>query len=130
MSIPSVGGQPPRTSMASSMTNAAVRECLHPSVNSFLDSIYSPEPGFFYWVNDISMEVVDEIFPDEDSNLDILEILSIPRDALLFTDIDLDAESILECCIRSVLTRAKTPRFKAIAPGLEVPHDTVAFTSR
>ncbi|OQD94834.1 hypothetical protein PENSOL_c023G00086 [Penicillium solitum] len=115
MSIPSVGGQPPRTSMASSMTNA---------VRGYTTTC------FFYWVNDISMEVVDEIFPDEDSNLDILEILSIPRDALLFTDIDLDAESILECCIRSVLTRAKTPRFKAIAPGLEVPHDTVAFTSR
>ncbi|KAJ5597764.1 hypothetical protein N7537_007848 [Penicillium hordei] len=35
----------------------AIRERrLHPSVNSFLASIYSPEPGLFYWVNDISME--------------------------------------------------------------------------
>ncbi|CRL23590.1 unnamed protein product [Penicillium camemberti] len=84
----------------------AVRECLHPSVNSFLGLTYSPEPGFFYWVNDISMEVVDGFFPD------------------------LDAVSIPECCIHSVLTRVQTPRFKAIAPGLEVPHDTVAFTTR
>lgn len=40
--------------------------------------MYSPEPGFFYWVNDISMEVVDGIFPDEDNNLNILEIFVYP----------------------------------------------------
>ncbi|KAJ6149400.1 hypothetical protein N7471_000599 [Penicillium samsonianum] len=58
-------------------------------------------------------------------------LLSISRDAPLFTDVELDAASIPEeCFIRSVLTRVKTPRFKAIAPGLEVPHDTMAFTAR
>ncbi|KAJ6189393.1 hypothetical protein N7519_004301 [Penicillium mononematosum] len=217
----------------------AVRERLHPSVNSFLDLIFSPEPGFFYWVNHISMQLVDDIFPDEENDLDNLErfvviygtlhraafpmtlenldsvepidehedmwfpletiltnwiymlrigkitadssegkapeelsrsrsqiglwswlpyspsqidstvaaidrysaaiearmpsgsLLPISRGAPLFTDVELDAASIPEeCFIRSVLTRIKTPRFKAIAPGLEVPHDTVAFTAR
>ncbi|KAJ5374934.1 hypothetical protein N7517_006940 [Penicillium concentricum] len=51
----------------------AVRERLHPSVNSFLDSVFSPEPSFFYWVNDITMELVDEIFQDEDNDLNDLE---------------------------------------------------------
>ncbi|CDM36772.1 unnamed protein product [Penicillium roqueforti FM164] len=233
----------------------AVRERLHPSVNSFLDSIFSPEPGFFYWINDISMQLVDNIFLGEDNDLDDLErfviiygtvlelgshcvgvvydqqlhraafpmtlenldsvepigehedmwfpletilthwiymlrigkittdspegeapkelansrsqiglwswlpycpsqvdstvaaidrysaaiearmpsgsLLPVSRDAPLFTDVELDAASIPEeCFIRSVLTRMRTPRFRAIAPGLEVPHDTMAFTAR
>ena len=32
--------------------------------------------------------------------------------------------------IRSILTRVRTPRFKYIALGLEVPHDKVAFAER
>mgnify|MGYP006876447675 FL=1 len=56
-------------------------------------------------------------------------LLPISRDAPLFTDVELDAASVPECFIRSVLTRIKTPRFRAIAPSLEVPHDTVAFTA-
>ncbi|KAI2684472.1 hypothetical protein LCP963914a_5204 [Penicillium roqueforti] len=233
----------------------AVRERLHPSVNSFLDSIFSPEPGFFYWINDISMQLVDNIFLGEDNDLDDLErfviiygtvlelgshcvgvvydqqlhraafpmtlenldsvepigehedmwfpletilthwiymlrigkittdspegeapkelansrsqiglwswlpycpsqvdstvaaidrysaaiearmpsgsLLPVSRDAPLFTDVELDAASIPEeCFIRLVLTRMRTPRFRAIAPGLEVPHDTMAFTAR
>ncbi|CAG7962390.1 unnamed protein product [Penicillium nalgiovense] len=233
----------------------AIRERLHPSVNSFLDSIFSPEQGFFYWVNHISMQLVDDIFPDEENDLDNLErfvviygtvvelgshcvgvvydqklhravfpmtlgnldsmqpidehedmwfpletiltnwiymlrigkitadspegkapaelsrsrsqiglwswlryspsqvdstvaaidhytaaiearipsrsLLPISSDVPLFTDVELDAAYIPEeCFIRSVLTRMKTPRFKAIAPGLEVPHDTMAFADR
>jgi hypothetical protein len=43
----------------------------------------------------------------------------------------LDAASVpKECFTRSFLTRVKTPRFKAIAPGLEVPHDAAAFAAR
>jgi hypothetical protein len=58
-------------------------------------------------------------------------LLPISREAPLFTDVELDAAAIPEeCFIRSVLTRMKTPRFKAIAPGLEVPHDTMAFIAR
>ncbi|KAJ5206010.1 hypothetical protein N7491_003368 [Penicillium cf. griseofulvum] len=233
----------------------AVRERLHPSVNSFLGSIFSPESSFFYWVNGITMMLADDIFQDEDNDLDDLErfvviydtvvdlgshcvgvvydqqlhraafpmtlenldsvqpihehedmwfpletiltnwihmlrigkitadspegkapeelvrscsqiglwswlsyspsqiestvaaidrysaaiearmpsgsLLSISRDASLFTDGELDAASIPEeCFIRSVLTRVKTPRFKTIAPGLEVPHNTMAFIAR
>lgn len=46
-----------------------IREQLHPSVNSFLDSIYSSAPGFFDRVDDISVQLVDEIFPDQHNGL-------------------------------------------------------------
>jgi len=49
----------------------------------------------------------------------------------LFTDADLNAASVPQkCFIRSVLLRVKTLHFKFIAPGLEVPHDKVAFAKR
>lgn len=61
----------------------------------------------------------------------------IPADSLLpvtgalFTDAELDVASVpQECFIRLVLTRMKSPRFKFIAPGLEVPHDKEAFARR
>ncbi|KAJ5504255.1 hypothetical protein N7463_007129 [Penicillium fimorum] len=188
----------------------AVRKRLHPSVNPFLDSIFSPGPSFFYWVNDITMELVDEIFQDEDNNLndmtnscttpsaafpmtlanldrvqpiDDYEDMWFPFETVLtnwihmlriskitadspegkapeelassrsqigilswfsycssqvdstrcadFTDVEPDGGSIPEeCVIRSVLTREKSPCFKAIAPSLEVPHNTIAFTAR
>ncbi|GLI73656.1 hypothetical protein PoHVEF18_001876 [Penicillium ochrochloron] len=58
-------------------------------------------------------------------------LLSVPRESPLLTDAELDAASVAEeCFIRSVLTRVKTPRFKFIAPGLEVPHDASAFAAR
>ncbi|KAJ5189451.1 hypothetical protein N7491_005782 [Penicillium cf. griseofulvum] len=48
-----------------------------------------------------------------------------------FTDAELDTASVpKECFIRSFLTRVRTPRFKLIAPGLEVPQDKEAFTAR
>ncbi|KAJ5701866.1 hypothetical protein N7488_009414 [Penicillium malachiteum] len=51
--------------------------------------------------------------------------------APLFTDADLDAALVpQDCFIRSLLTRLKTPRFKFIAPGLEVPYDKKAFVRR
>lgn len=57
--------------------------------------------------------------------------LSVSREFPLLTDAELDAASVAEeCFIRSVLTRVKTPRFKFIAPGLEVPHDASAFAAR
>lgn len=233
----------------------AVRERLDPSLNSFLDLIYAPEPEFFYWVNDVSMMFCDESFSKEDNledkprfvviygtvlelgshclgvvydqqlhraafpmtleNLDSVEpvddhedmwfpletilthwihmlrigkitadpredeevpsdvtlsrsriglwsweaycsaqvdstvtamdrysaaiesrmppesLLPVSRDTPLFNDGDLDAASVpKECFIRSVLTRVKTPSFKLIAPGLEVPHNKVAFAMR
>lgn len=55
----------------------------------------------------------------------------ISEDAPLLTHADLDAASVPQnCFIRSVLTRAKAPRFKLIAPGLEVPHDAARFVAQ
>jgi hypothetical protein len=48
----------------------AIRERLDPSLNSFLDSIYDPQPGFFYWVNGLVMRLSDESFPLEDNDLE------------------------------------------------------------
>lgn len=58
-------------------------------------------------------------------------LLPINRTRTLFTDTELDAASVpQDCFIRSVLTRINSPRFKFIAPGLEVPHDKEAFVRR
>lgn len=232
----------------------AIRARLDPSLNAFLDSIYDPPPGFFYWVSGLRMKLADEFFPleendfedkerfvviydttpdlgshclgvvydqlnhrasfpltiensgsiepvaehwdmwfpletiltqwihmlrmgkitadprnvrdlsDEEANsrhqiglwcwhpycaaqidstvaamdrhTDAIEsrmqsLLPISPDAPFFTDAELDASSVpQECFIRSFLTRVRTPRFKLIAPGLEVPHDKDAFTAR
>ncbi|KAJ6008132.1 hypothetical protein N7540_012108 [Penicillium herquei] len=55
----------------------------------------------------------------------------LPISAPLFTDADLDTAAVpQDCFIRSLLTRVKTPRFKFIAPGLEVPHDKEVFAQR
>ncbi|KAF3016568.1 hypothetical protein E8E15_000471 [Penicillium rubens] len=55
----------------------------------------------------------------------------LPISAPLFTGAELDAAAVpQDCFIRSLLTRVKTPRFKFIAPGLEVPHDKEAFARR
>jgi hypothetical protein len=52
----------------------------------------------------------------------------LPICAPLFNDLDLDAASVpKDCFIRKFLTRVKTPRFKFIAPGLQVPHDKEEF---
>ncbi|KAJ5965609.1 hypothetical protein N7481_012323 [Penicillium waksmanii] len=49
----------------------------------------------------------------------------------LFTSAELDTAAVPEkCFIRSLLSQVKTPRFKFIAPGLEVPHDKEAFAGR
>jgi hypothetical protein len=57
--------------------------------------------------------------------------LSVSQESPLLMDAELDEASVPEnCFIRSVLTRVKTPRFKFIAPGLEVPHDASAFAAR
>lgn len=58
-------------------------------------------------------------------------LLPLPQDTPFFTDIDLDAASVPKACfIRSLLTTVRTPRFKMIAPGLEVPHNKTAFAKR
>ena len=48
----------------------AIRARLDPSLNSFLDSIYHPAPGFFYWVSRLRMELADESFPLEDNDFE------------------------------------------------------------
>ncbi|CAG8363368.1 unnamed protein product [Penicillium salamii] len=231
----------------------AIRARLDPSLNSFLDSIYDPKPGFFYWVSGLEMRLADECFfedndfedkerfviiydttPDLGShclgvvydqlnhrasfplaieNSDSIEpvaehwdmwfpletilthwiymlrmgkitadprnygglsseeadschqidlwrwypycaaqidstvaamdrytdaiesrmqsLLPISRDTPLFTDADLDAALVpRECFIRSFLAQVRTPRFKLVAPGLEIPHDKEAFAAR
>ncbi|KAJ5761996.1 uncharacterized protein N7511_005378 [Penicillium nucicola] len=232
----------------------AIRARLDPSLNSFLDAIYDPTPEFFYWVNGLRMELVDESFPHEDNDLEDKErfvviydtssglgphclgvlydqlnhrasfpltiwntesiepvtehwdmwfpletilthwiymlrmgkitadprnerdlsaeeadsrhqiglwcwhpycaaqidstvaamdrytdaiesrmhsLLPISSDAPFFTDAELDAALVpKECFIRSFLTRVRIPRFKLVAPGLEVPHDKQAFAAR
>ncbi|KAJ5900604.1 uncharacterized protein N7473_004674 [Penicillium subrubescens] len=55
----------------------------------------------------------------------------MPTTGTLFTDEELDTASVpQECFIRLVLTRMKSPRFKFIAPGLQVPHDKDEFARR
>jgi len=48
----------------------AVRKRLVSSLNSFLDLIYDPEPGLFYWVNELAMELCDISFPLGDNDLE------------------------------------------------------------
>lgn len=51
------------------------------------------------------------------------------REGSLLSDEDLDAASVPSgCFIRSLLTRARKPRFRMVAPRLEIPHDPAAFT--
>jgi hypothetical protein len=58
-------------------------------------------------------------------------LLPVLPDTPLLTHADLDAASVPKnCFIRSVLTKVKTPRFKHIASGLEVPHDAARFIAR
>jgi hypothetical protein len=47
----------------------SVRQRLDPSLNSFLDSIFAPETDFFYWVDNVTMILCDENFPDEENEL-------------------------------------------------------------
>lgn len=48
----------------------ANRELLDPSLNSFLDMIYDPQPGLFYWIVGLAMEPCDETFCHEDNELE------------------------------------------------------------
>ncbi|KAI0115533.1 hypothetical protein GGR51DRAFT_546322 [Nemania sp. FL0031] len=48
----------------------------------------------------------------------------------LLSNEQLDAVSVPgDCFIRAFATRARKPRFRMIAPGLEVPHDPTAFAN-
>ncbi|RAO64964.1 uncharacterized protein BHQ10_000976 [Talaromyces amestolkiae] len=58
-------------------------------------------------------------------------LLTITPDTPLLAHADLDAASVpRDCFIRSVLTKVRTPRFRHIAPGLEVPHDATKFVAQ
>ncbi len=53
-----------------------------------------------------------------------------PAEGPLLSNEQLDAASVPgDCFIRSFATRARKPRFRMIAPGLEVPHDPTAFAN-
>ncbi|KAJ5189452.1 hypothetical protein N7491_005783 [Penicillium cf. griseofulvum] len=47
-----------------------IRSRLDPSLNLFLESIYDPTPGFFYWVNGLQMGFADESFLLEDNDFE------------------------------------------------------------
>ncbi|KAJ5531825.1 hypothetical protein N7527_005218 [Penicillium freii] len=61
----------------------AIRARLDPSLNSFLDLIYDPTPGFFYWVSRLRMELVDESFPLEDNDFEDKERFVVIYDTTL-----------------------------------------------
>ncbi|OQE15368.1 hypothetical protein PENFLA_c032G08784 [Penicillium flavigenum] len=48
----------------------AIRARLDPSLNSFLDSIYDPTPGFFYRVSRLRMGLADQSSPLEDNDFE------------------------------------------------------------
>ncbi|KAF2969309.1 hypothetical protein GQX73_g4254 [Xylaria multiplex] len=53
-----------------------------------------------------------------------------PAEGPLLSNEQLDAASVPgDCFIRSFATRARKPRFRMIAPGLEVPHDSTTFVN-
>jgi hypothetical protein len=80
---------------------------------------------------DSAVVAMDRLSAAIEARMPSKSLLSVPRESPLLTDAELDAASVAEeCFIRSVLTRVKTPRFKFIAPGLEVPHDASAFAAR
>lgn len=80
---------------------------------------------------DSTVTAMDRLSAEIEARMPPESLLPISRDTPLFTNAELDAASVPEdCFIRSILTRVKTPRFKNIAPGLEVPHDASAFAAR
>lgn len=80
---------------------------------------------------DSAVEAMDRLSAAIEARMPPGSHLSVSRELPLLTDAELDAASIPEnCFIRSLLTRVKMPRFKFIAPGLEVPHDAAAFVAR
>lgn len=77
-----------------------------------------------------TVAAIDQLSAAIEARVPSASLLPVSRDKPLFTDVELDAASIpKDCFIRSVLTRVKTPRFRFIAPGLEVPHDAAAFAA-
>lgn len=71
---------------------------------------------------DLLVEAIESRMPAES--------LRPAREGPFLSDEDLDAASILNpCFVREFLTRARSPRFEFIAPGLLVPHDREAFVS-
>ncbi|KAI0547409.1 hypothetical protein F4679DRAFT_597645 [Xylaria curta] len=51
-----------------------------------------------------------------------------PAEGPLLSNEQLDAASVpSNCFVRSFATRARKPRFRMIAPGLEIPHDPTTF---
>lgn len=80
---------------------------------------------------DSAVEAMDRLSAAIEARMPSTSHLSVPRESPLLTDKELDAASVPPICfIPSLLTRVKTPRFKFIAPGLEVPHDASAFAAR
>lgn len=80
---------------------------------------------------DTAIAAMDRLSSSIETQMPPESLSSAHRDKPPFIDEELDVASIPEhCFIRSFLTRVRTPRFKYIAPGLEVPHDTAAFSAR
>ncbi|KAK2593683.1 hypothetical protein QQS21_008626 [Conoideocrella luteorostrata] len=66
-----------------------------------------------------------------EQRMDLCALLPVDGDKHLLSDADLDAAGApASCFARSFLTQVRTPRFKHLAPGIEVPHDASAFAAR
>ncbi|GIK00105.1 hypothetical protein Aspvir_004120 [Aspergillus viridinutans] len=99
------------------------------------DSKHRSQLGLWSWLPycdaqvDNTVAAIDRYLVAVESRMPAGSLL--PVTGPLFTDTELDAASVpQECFIRSVLTRMNSPRFRFIAPGLEVPHDKEAFARR
>lgn len=77
-----------------------------------------------------TVEAFDRLVSAIEQRMDPQALLDLDSNKPLLTDADLDsAGASAECFARSFLTRARTPRFTRLAPGIEVPHDAAAFAS-
>ncbi|RAO73359.1 uncharacterized protein BHQ10_009371 [Talaromyces amestolkiae] len=101
------------------------------------DSVEKLQNGMWRWQSyspaqvDTAVAAMNRLLAAIETKMPPESLSSAHGDKPLFTDEDLDVASIPQhCFIRSFLTRVRTPCFKYIAPGLEVPHNAAAFSDR
>lgn len=99
------------------------------------DEAASPKHGPWTWQPyseaqvDSTVAAFGRLVATVEERIPVEHRLQFSEDQLL-SDEQLDAASVPSSCfIRSFLTRVRRPRFKMIAPGLEIPHDPAAFAS-
>lgn len=78
-----------------------------------------------------TLEAFNRLVSAIEQRMEPRALLDIESSKPLLTDEDLDAAGApAKSFARYFLTRARTPRFTRLAPGIEVPHDASAFASR